>query len=265
MRVLTEVKFLKRTLRWHEQEMCFSWNGGTRYVAWLAVLLGLADTRAVTKTRTPGTKATGGGALEPLDTLQAATFRSALGLIGYIVLDRPDCQYAAKAVRSAAREPTKLDWMRMMRLAKFLVATANSNGSIRRRMCRLRLGRLGYANQHNRGVRTGCTASHRIQLLNSARRRYLKRRGRAVCNMTCGGRRVAVSSAVRRGWNGSEGGSVTDGTANLGVHNRIGSGRVRHLDVKWLWTQEAVKAWRFSLKKVLHLQQRERSDDETSR
>ena len=40
----------------------------------------------------------------------------------YIVLDRPDCQYAAKAVRSATTEPTRLDWMRMMRLAMFLVA-----------------------------------------------------------------------------------------------------------------------------------------------
>ena len=86
----------------------------------LAVLLGLADTRVVTKTGTPGTKETGGGArdaLEPLDTFQAATFRSAVGLIGYIVLDRPDCQYAAKALRSATREPTKRDWMRMLRLA----------------------------------------------------------------------------------------------------------------------------------------------------
>ena len=42
----------------------------------------------------------------------------------------------------------------------------------------------------------------------------------------------------------------TDSTANIGMHNRIGSGRVRHLDVKWLWTQEAVQAGRFSLKKV---------------
>ena len=38
-RVLTEVKFLKRTLRWHEQEMCFSWSAGTRYVTEPAVLL----------------------------------------------------------------------------------------------------------------------------------------------------------------------------------------------------------------------------------
>ena len=75
---LTEVKFLKRTVCWHEQEMCFSWSGGTRYVTELAVLLGLTDTQAATKTRTPGTKATGGGArdaLESLDASQAATFR----------------------------------------------------------------------------------------------------------------------------------------------------------------------------------------------
>ena len=122
---LTEVKSLKRTLRWHEQEMCFSGSGGTRYITELAVLLGLTGTRAVTKTRTPGTKATGGGArdaLEPVDTFQAAIFRSALGLIGYVVLDRPDYLYAAKAVRSATPELAKLDWMRTMRLAKFLVA-----------------------------------------------------------------------------------------------------------------------------------------------
>ena len=50
---------------------------------------------------------------------------------------------------------------------------------------------------------------------------------------------------------------LTDSSANHGMHNRIGSGRVRHLDVKWLWTQEAVQSGKFSL-------QRERFDDETS-
>ena len=43
---------------------------------------------------------------------------------------------------------------------------------------------------------------------------------------------------------------LTDSSANLGMHNRSGSGRVRHSDVKWLWTQEAVQSGRFSLKKV---------------
>ena len=43
---------------------------------------------------------------------------------------------------------------------------------------------------------------------------------------------------------------LTDSTANLGMHNSIGSGREWHLDVEWLWTQEAGHAGRFSLKKV---------------
>ena len=43
---------------------------------------------------------------------------------------------------------------------------------------------------------------------------------------------------------------LTNSSANLGMHNRIGSGPVRHLDVRWLWTQEAVQSGRFSLKNV---------------
>ena len=135
---LAKVKFLKRTIRWHESETCCSWSRGTRYLTELAVLLGITDTRSVMMTRTPGMKATGGNArdaLEQLDTFHSATFRSAVGLIGYIVLDRVDCQYAAKTVRSAIREPTNLDWMRMMRLANFLVSHSDSNGSTRRRTC----------------------------------------------------------------------------------------------------------------------------------
>ena len=38
------------------------------------------------------------------------------------------------------------------------------------------------------------TASHRIKLLDTTRRRSLKRRGKVVCNRTCGSRRVAVRS-----------------------------------------------------------------------
>ena len=41
---------------------------------------------------------------------------------------------------------------------------------------------------------------------------------------------------------------LTDSTANSGMHNLMRSGRVRHLDVRWLWAQEAVQAGRLALK-----------------
>ena len=42
---------------------------------------------------------------------------------------------------------------------------------------------------------------------------------------------------------------LTVSTANIGVQNGVGPGRVRYLDVKWLWIQEAVQDGRLSLMK----------------
>ena len=50
---LTEIKFLKRTVRWHDDEGCFSWSGGVHHVNELAELLGYTRDKAVTKTKTP--------------------------------------------------------------------------------------------------------------------------------------------------------------------------------------------------------------------
>ena len=86
---LTEVKFTKWTVRWHGQEMCFSWSGGTRYVTELAVLLGHTDSRAATKTRTRGTEATGGGAAMRCSGTAGYLSGSYLPLSGWI--DRLHC------------------------------------------------------------------------------------------------------------------------------------------------------------------------------
>ena len=110
----SEIKFLNRTVRWHEDELCFSWSGGARYVEALAKLHGDTGDRSVTKTRTPGTKATGSGARdapEPLDTFQAAGYRTAVGMIGCIVLDRatlPVCSESGDE-RDARTEEARMD------------------------------------------------------------------------------------------------------------------------------------------------------------
>ena len=67
--------------------------------------------KATTKARTPGTKATGNGvrdALETLDLVQTSTYRTAACMIGYIVCDSPDCQLAAKDVMGMTGEPRNL-------------------------------------------------------------------------------------------------------------------------------------------------------------
>ena len=52
---------------------------------------------------------------------------------------------------------------------------------------------------------------------------------------------------------------LTDSTANLAMHNRIGSMRARHLDYR------SRARWAILIEGGWHIQQRERQDDETSR
>ena len=66
-RIWCSTKQLRRHVRWHEQEIRFSWAGGKRYVTELVVVSGRVDIRAVTKARTLESKATEGDAyvMEP--------------------------------------------------------------------------------------------------------------------------------------------------------------------------------------------------------
>ena len=175
---------------------------------------------------------------------QAATFRSAVGLIGYIVLDRPECQYAAKTVRSATREPTNLDWMRMMRLAKFLVSHSELEWiyqaqDVPEKYMWCLETQTGQARSHV-GVRqehlnsmdcipSNSTARHSTSLPSRAERQSCMLqdvRQREDCHQS----RLLVEAGMEPKLE-----VLTESSANLDMHNRIGSGRVRHLDVKWLW------------------------------
>ena len=88
----------------------------------------------------------------------------------------------------------------------------------------------------------------RQQLLNASRHRRLHRRGRPARDGACGSWNV-LSCWLELGLK-LKLEVFTDNTAKIGMHSRIGSARVRHLEVTWLWTNEAVQAGRFSLKQV---------------
>ena len=168
-------------------------------------------------------------------------------------------------------EPAKLDQMRMMRLAKFLVAHSELEwinqaqdvpekyvvygdsdwaGSDTRRSTTRAFEQLG---QHP--IEFSCSTQHIVALSSGEAELYAT--GRAAA-----GGLQSVQLLAEAGMD-LKLEVPTDSTANLGMHNCIGSGRVRHLDVKLLRTLEAVGA--ILIKAGWQIQQRERSDDETSR
>ena len=259
---LAEAKSLKRTLRWHEEEASFTWSGGVQYVEELVTVMGLENDRAVTKvTKTPGTKATGASArdaLELVNDCEAGTYKTAVGMIGYIVLDRPECQYSAKEVMSMVRGPRKLDWMRLVRMTKFLASHPELEWVFEAQDMPTKFvvyGDSDWAGGESRRSTSGtaevlgkhtlefsCSTQHVIALSSGEAELYAT--GRAAA----GG--LQTVQLLHEAGLPLELEVLTDSTANLGMHGRKGSGKVRHLEVRWLWTQEAVQAKRFALKKV---------------
>ena len=75
-RIWCSTKQLRRQVRWHVQEIRFSWAGGKRYATELVMLSGRMDIRAVAKARTRESKAIDGGAYAtgPLEAVQAVTW-----------------------------------------------------------------------------------------------------------------------------------------------------------------------------------------------
>ena len=76
---LPQIKFLKRTLGLHEEEASFSWSGGRQTSDEVEDSGNESDREQ--RTRCAGTAG----------PLRRRSPRTAVGMIGYIVLDRPDC------------------------------------------------------------------------------------------------------------------------------------------------------------------------------
>ena len=237
---LTEVKFLKQTLRWHEQEMCFSWSGGTRYVTELAILLGHRHSSFD----------------EDTNSGNEGNWR----------------RCSRCPARSATREPTKLDWMRMLRLARFLVAHSELEW-----LCQAQdllekyavYGDFDWAGSDSRRSTTGAFeqyGQHPIEFSCSIQHVAAPSSGgRAVCNRTCGSRRAAVIPAVGRGWNGSEAGSA-HGQHGEPWHAQLYRFRASTTPGREMVLDSGSRAsLAILIEEVWHIQQRERSDDETSR
>ena len=120
-----EIGFLKRVLRYDAETGSFTWCSGKRYVQDAATTLQLTGRTTECKTAdTPGTKGTGAALRDGDQKLggnDTAAFRSALGSVMYVALDRPEIMYSTKTVASFMQSPTKSAMVKLERLVRYLV------------------------------------------------------------------------------------------------------------------------------------------------
>ena len=196
---------------------------------------------------------------EDLDTMEATTFRGVAARLNYLAQDRADVQFAAKEVCREMAKPTRSSWRKQKRVARYLVDKPEvvfkypyQEGSMEIKVftdsdwagCRTTRESTsgGVILLGGHCIKTWSSTQGSIALSSCEAEFYamvdgiLKALGLRACVEELG-----FEPSVRV-W--------TDSSAAKSFVSRRGLGKIRHIETKWLWVQEALSRKRFEVAKI---------------
>ncbi len=197
---------------------------------------------------------------EEMTKEDAREYRAIVARLNYIASDRPDIQFAVKETARNMSSPKKRDWPAVKRIGKYLKGRP-----------RLVL-KYNWQSQLNTVVtytdsdwagcaKSGKSTSGGLVTIGSHIVKSYSRQQKTVALSSAEAELHAMvaASAETLGVIGLcrdmgiaiEGEVYTDSSAALGITQRLGNGKVRHLRVQALWVQEVRCTKRLSYKKVL--------------
>ncbi|CAK0847732.1 unnamed protein product [Prorocentrum cordatum] len=237
----------------------FVWIGDTKHVTRCVELLGLTECKPAD---TPGSKATGKSVREALDPLphdEAKLYQQVAGLVNYVAVDRPDIQFAVKVILTDMGKPTVISMLRLRRCVRYLhgrrelgwfyekqempkeVLYETDSDWAEDEITRKSTSSVyGFFGSHL--LETQVASQPVVALSSGEAEFYAIGRGAASAIMMrqfyqqCG---IEVASKVH-----------SDSNAGRAIATRIGSGKVRHLQIRDLWVQERVRLGELQLGRV---------------
>ena len=121
---LQHVRFLKRKFTYEDHELRISID--PKYVKKLTEVLQLDKKQSRKPKQTPCTSSSSepdnSAALAPAE---AATYRSAVGMLLYVAHDRPDTQFSVRSLSCGMKEPTEKKFKELQHLALYMKGTAD--------------------------------------------------------------------------------------------------------------------------------------------
>ena len=248
--------FLHRTIRWNESG--FSYRPDPKHVDAMIATLSREDARPVA---TPFTRETGKGqtnTLNDLSVTEQAIYMSGSGLLQYVA--RMDVAFATKEVRSRTAKADVLALLLLKRVTRYLVGhreitiscpyqgnpsqidcntDADWAGDVTTRLSTT-AGALMYgAHRHE-----GWSVTQKVRALSSGESEFYAQRSGAA-------RGLLMKHICH------EAGEPTktlvvhcDSVASRGMARRLGDGKCRHIEVKWLWLQQAMDEKKLATKHV---------------
>lgn len=250
------VKFLNRALRWSPKG--FELEPDVRHADRMIKDLGLENSKG---TDSPGTKTVEKNILEACDLLDATEKKLFMSIAGtglYLAIDRPDIQFAMGQIMMDMKSPMVSSMLKLRRLVKYLINHRRISWYFPYQT--LPKVWLIYTDSDWAGCQvprksvSGAAEVFGSHLINTWSARQST---------------IALSSGEAEFYSLGSGASHgllsknllselkvetelrlrSDSSAGLGMAQRQGVGRVRHLDTRLLWLQDAVRSKRLAVEK----------------
>ena len=263
-----EIRVLNRVLRWEQNGIIY--EPDQRHAEMVIKEFGLETAGGV---RTPGTRAEHDVASAPDGVLSveledeselmaaadATQFRGLAARCNYLAQDRADIQFACKEASRRMARPRCDDWQLLKRIARYLAGApryeqlfawqarprqvnvfTDSDWAGCKTTCRSTSG--GVILWGNHSLKTWSSTQATVALSSAEAELYALTKGAAqglglMTMLSDFG--ITVDVTVH-----------TDASAAIGIVRRAGLGKLRHLNVRYLWLQDLVKQETIGMKKV---------------
>ena len=279
-----EVVVLNRVLAWDGDE--FRYEADPRHVEVMLRDLGLEDAKPAP---TPGVKPAKGESIDEtaLDLERHRVYRSVVARGNFLAQDRPDIRFAVKELCRRMSNPREHDWGSLKRLARYLkgkprlvqrmAIAANTSPDME-----VYVGKSLPWESESGSSSGGNSCDSNLQIMvdcDWAGCRETRRSTSGGCVMFRGvclkvwcstQHHLALSSGEAEYYAAVKGGSEglylenlcrdlglaahvvlhTDSSACKGICNRDGVGKLRHVELQYMWLQQAVRSGRFTMRKI---------------
>ena len=263
-----EVRILNRVIRWTGHGITY--EADQRHAEIVVRDLGLQDAKPAP---TPGTREELSKASLPkgvlgieveeqspeLDKKEASAYRGVAARLNYLAQDRPDLQYACKEASRRMAKPRQADWAILKRIGRYLLGAPrlvqrfnwqDGDGEITVHTDSDWAGCKTSCRSTSGG--TLCVGTHCLKTWSSTQATIALSSAEAELYAMCKGASQALGAmALLEDFGIKMNAKLrADSTAAIGIVRRSGLGKVRHLNVRYLWMQEKSKT-DFELEKVL--------------
>ena len=185
---------------------------------------------------------------EELCPAEATKFRAIAARLNYMAVDRVDIQYAVKEVARHMSTPTQAGWQKLVKIGRYLIGRPRLVSEFKWQVQPTLV--TAYADSDWAGcVKSAKSTSGGIICIGTHVVKTYSRQQRVIAlssaeaelyaMVAASAEAIAISSYAKDLGLDLSGEVFTDSSAALGIAQRAGIGKVRHLRTQGLWVQEA--------------------------